>query len=83
MENPLKDKYDIGVVVGRFQVPTLSEGHSHLIDNIAVSHKQLIIVLGVSPTLGTKKNPLGYTARMQMMQEAYPKAIVTHIFDLH
>lgn len=82
MENPLKGKYDIGVVIGRFQVPYLTSGHKHVIDNVADAHKQLLIVVGVSPTLGTKKNPLSYTARMEMLQSTYPKAIITHLMDV-
>ncbi len=83
MESPLKNKYDIGVIVGRFQVPELMEGHKHVVDNVVEAHKQVIIVLGVSPTLGTKKNPLGYIPRMQMLQETYPDAIITHIMDIN
>lgn len=81
--NPLKNKYDIGVIVGRFQVPELSEGHKHLIDNVIESHSQVIVIIGVSPALGTKKNPLGYTARMQMIQQEYQNAIITHVLDIN
>ena len=83
MENPLRGKYDIGCIVGRFQVPGLSKGHKHLIDNVVDSHKQVIIIIGVSPTLGTKKNPLGYTCRMQMFKDEYPNVIVTHVLDVN
>lgn len=82
MENPLKNKYDIGVVIGRFQVPGLTDGHKHIIDNVLESHKQIVVIIGISPTLGTKKNPLGYTARMQMIQDVYPKAIVLPHMDV-
>ncbi len=80
--NPLKGKYDVGVIVGRFQVAELSEAHRFLIDTVRESHKQVIVAIGVSEALGTKKNPLGYTARMQMIQETFPDVIVTHVMDV-
>lgn len=77
----LKDKYDIGVVVGRFQVAELSDAHKALINNVRENHKQVIIVIGVSPTLGTKQNPLGYTARMKMIQKEFPDVIISYLMD--
>lgn len=82
MENPLKNRYDIGVIVGRFQVPGLTKAHKNLIDNVIESHKQVVIILGVSPTLGTRKNPMGYTARLHMLQEAYPTALIGYNMDV-
>ncbi len=79
--NPLKDKYDVGVIVGRFQVAELTDGHKYVIDSVRESHKQVIVAIGVSEALGTKKNPLGYAARMQMIQETFPDVIITHIMD--
>lgn len=81
--NPLANKYDVGVIVGRFQVPELSEAHKKLIQSVKESHKQYIVVVGVSPTLGTKKHPLGYTTRMQMIQGEFPDAIVAPLADVN
>lgn len=80
--NPLSGKYDIGVIIGRFQVPGLDEAHRHLIDNVCEAHKQVIITVGVSSALGSKKNPMGYIPRMQMLHEAYPNAIITPVMDV-
>jgi len=77
----LKNKFDVGCVVGRFQVAELSEGHKALINAVLEVHKQTIVVIGVSPTLGTKASPLCYTARMMMVQKEFPNVIVTHILD--
>lgn len=77
----MKDKYDIAIIVGRFQVAELSEGHKVLINNVKENHKQVIIVIGVSPTLGTKQNPLGYTARMKMIQKEFPDIIISYLMD--
>ena len=77
----LKNKYDIGVIVGRFQVAELSEGHKVLINNVRENHKQCIVVIGISPTLGTKQNPLGYIARIKMIQSSFPDVIISYITD--
>lgn len=79
--NPLKNRFDIGVIVGRFQVAELTEAHRTLINTIKDSHSQCIVLIGISPVLGTKKQPLGYTARMQMIKTAFPDVIVSHIMD--
>lgn len=81
MTTLLKGKYDNGVIVGRFQVPELTEAHKNLINLVRESHKQVIVVIGVSPLLGSKQNPLGFTARMQMIQSAFPDVLVTYIKD--
>lgn len=84
MTNPLQNKFDVGVIVGRFQVPELSEGHMDLINNVIESHKQVLIVIGTSATLGTKKNPLNYITRKQMIETTFPQAkvLVTHLMDV-
>lgn len=82
MQNPLKGKFDIGVIVGRFQVPELSKGHTHIIDNVIESHKKILIIAGVSQTLGTKNNPLNYSMRLQMIQEKYPETLISHLLDV-
>lgn len=58
-----EQKYDIGVLMGRFQVPELHEGHKQIINNIIDKHKQIIVFLGVATTLGTKRNPLDFSTR--------------------
>lgn len=71
----------LGVVVGRFQVPTLHDGHSLLIDHVASKHDELLIVLGVSPLLNTRRDPLDYEQRRQMLETAYPNAYIEPIMD--
>lgn len=74
-------KADIGVIVGRFQVPTLTEGHRSLIDYVVKNHKYTIIFIGTSPVLLSKKNPLNYISREQMIREAYPTTITAPLAD--
>lgn len=74
---------DCGVIVGRFQVAELHQGHRDLIDTVVEKHRKVIIVLGRSPLPNSWSNPLDIQSRMQMVQEAYPEVVVTHINDIH
>ena len=56
LEN-LSKAYDIGVVVGRFQVPYLHQGHLDLLETVQSRHKKVIIFLGMTSTLTTRNNP--------------------------
>lgn len=64
-----QDKYDVGVIIGRFQVPELHEGHKSIINEVLKHHKRVLILIGISPVLGTKKNPLDFTSRTGLFQE--------------
>lgn len=75
------EKYDVGVVVGRFQVHELHEGHRDLLDQVAEEHDVMVIVLGLAPVLGTTYNPLDFRTRAKMLREAYPEAEVVYLKD--
>lgn len=68
--------YEIGVIMARFQVHTLHEGHIKLIDKVCSNHKKVIIFLGVPQVGGTKSNPLDFATRRAMIAERYPDAII-------
>lgn len=72
---------DVGVVVGRFQVHRLHPAHEALIDSVYSTHRQTLIVLGLSPVRVTLRNPLDFEARKQMLLERFPKATVLYIRD--
>jgi len=76
-----QDKYDVGVIVGRFQVPDLHEGHRQLIDGVMNNHQKTIIFLGLSPCKSTRNNPLDFEARKNMILAEYPNVIVLYIDD--
>jgi len=67
----VKKKYDIGVIIGRFQVHELHEAHRALIDEVISRHEKVLLFLGVSPTLSTKQNPLDFMSRKVMFEETY------------
>lgn len=73
---------DVGVVVGRFQVDDLHEGHKSLLDFARERHPNLVVFIGVAPFEGTKNNPLSYQLREQMLREFVPKATILPIYDV-
>lgn len=75
------ETYDVGVVVGRFQVPELHAAHKELISSVVAEHGKVIIVLGKSPLVGTRKNPLDFEARKQMILQEYPTVTVIYNHD--
>jgi bifunctional NMN adenylyltransferase/nudix hydrolase len=78
----IDEKYDVGIIIGRFQVPELHEGHQELIEHVCSLHDKVVILLGLSPIKATQRNPLDYEARRQMIQEAYPQINVLYVKDM-
>ncbi len=70
-----------GVIIARFQTPSLHEGHLQLIKEVKTKHNRLIIVLGVSPIKGGRKNPLDYYTRERMIKKLFPEVIVLPLSD--
>jgi bifunctional NMN adenylyltransferase/nudix hydrolase len=66
----------IGVIVARFQTPYLHEGHKALIDSVKANHNNLVIVLGISPVLGSRRNPLDFHTRERMIKKEYNDLVV-------
>jgi bifunctional NMN adenylyltransferase/nudix hydrolase len=69
------------VIIARFQTPYLHEGHQELINRVKGSHAKLVILLGVSPITGSRKNPYDYYTREKMIKTAHPDVIVLPISD--
>jgi bifunctional NMN adenylyltransferase/nudix hydrolase len=63
-----------GVLIGRFQIPELHEGHIALLDAVGNLHPRVIIFVGCLPggTAPTKNDPLDFETRRKMIQNAYP-----------
>lgn len=75
------EEFDVGVIVGRFQVPELHEAHRALIQAVCDAHDKVVIFLGLSPLMVTRENPLDFESRKQMLLEAFPKVSVLYIKD--
>lgn len=79
----VEDKYDVGVIVGRFQVPDLHDVHKALIQHVCDEHDKVIIFLGLSPLMVTTENPLDFEARKQMILKEFPDVNLHYIKDMH
>lgn len=74
-------KYSVGVIIARFQVHELHEGHHYVVNQVAKNHRKIIIFLGVPQFIGTKKNPLDFDTRKKMVQSSYPEAVIVALPD--
>ena len=72
---------EVGVVIGRFQVADLHEGHRYLINEAFRHHKKVLILVGCAPIQGTKYDPLDYPTRERMLRAAYPDAFILPVYD--
>jgi bifunctional NMN adenylyltransferase/nudix hydrolase len=81
MEKEKYKNYDCGCIVGRFQTPELHSSHKKLFDHVTSRHEKVICILGLSPLKSTKRNPLDFQQRKQMILESYPNVICVYIKD--
>lgn len=72
---------DIGVMVGRFQVPEIHPGHKKLIETVITNHTQSVLFIGVAPAMGTKRNPLDFMTRYIMLKNLYPGLLILPLND--
>lgn len=81
--NVADDKtWDVGVIVGRFQVDDFHEGHRELFDYVLARHAKTIVVIGRAPIPCSFMNPLDVQARTQMILQAFPQVFVTWVDDV-
>jgi len=74
---------EIGVIIGRFQVPSLHEGHKELIDFVRHRHKKVLILVGSTPKVHvTRKDPLDFYTRKLMLQRKYPELSILPLQDM-
>lgn len=60
-------KNTVGVIVGRFQTPILHAAHHHLLEYVLSRHEKVLVLLGVSPAIGTKRDPMDFETRKLMI----------------
>lgn len=70
----------VAVVVGRYMINQLHPGHLHVL-NEANKFTNLVILLGCASFPLTKKNSLDFVTRKQMLQTAFPNAVILPIYD--
>lgn len=59
----------IGVIVGRFQTPDLHQGHIALFDYVRRRSDFIILAVGVSESIGTRRDPLDFLSRELMLKK--------------
>jgi bifunctional NMN adenylyltransferase/nudix hydrolase len=59
----------LGVIIARFQAPNLTDAHKYLLTQVATRVDRVLVLLGVAPVIGLKKNPLEYAIRARMVQD--------------
>lgn len=70
-----------GVIIARFQTPYLHEGHKYLIDEIRSKHNRIVVVLGVSPVKGSRRNPFDFYTRERLLKQFAPDLMVLPLSD--
>ena len=75
-------KPSFGVIVGRFQVNDLHDGHMELFRAVRARHNRILVFVGVSPTGSTKRNPLDFETRKRMIQAKFPEFTVLPLKDV-
>jgi bifunctional NMN adenylyltransferase/nudix hydrolase len=73
---------DVGVIVGRFQLPSLHEAHLDLIQKVTTTHPRVLLFLGLSPCKCTFNNPLDFQTRKKMILQKFPDVEVHYIEDM-
>jgi len=74
-------KPNVGVVVGRFQVPQLHEGHLELLNAVQEECTKVIIVLGSAHPINTRRDPLDFKSRELMLRTDFPEFTIVSIKD--
>lgn len=74
-------KPNYGVIVGRFQVNDLHDGHMELFRQVRARHSGVIVFVGVHPAGLTRDNPLDYPTRKAMIQAKFPEFTVLPLMD--
>ena len=81
MQKQQPEVSDVGVIVGRFQIHDLHDGHRDLIKYVRARHGRTIIILGLSPLMNTTRNPLDFHSRKAMILDAFPDVTVLYVKD--
>jgi ADP-ribose pyrophosphatase YjhB (NUDIX family)/nicotinamide mononucleotide adenylyltransferase len=71
VEQEVKDLAQNGVIIGRFQVEKLTEGHVKLIQSVLDRHEKVHVFLGLPIWRGYSENPLPFECREQMIWDAF------------
>jgi len=68
-------------IIARFQTPYLHAGHCQLLEEVRAQHQKVVVVLGVSPVTGARRNPYDFATRERMIKSAYPEVVALPLSD--
>jgi len=77
----MKKSKDLGVAIGRFQIPELHEGHVGLLDKVSEAHEQMLILVGHNTIRFNTDDPYPFHIRKQMLESRYPRATILPLMD--
>lgn len=75
-------KRTLGVVIARFQAPSLTPAHRYMLEQVATRVGRVLVLLGVAPIPFTKRNPLEYSLRARMVMDWWEKQFPDRELDL-
>jgi len=71
----------VAVIIGRFQVSKLHDGHCYLMNLALKENDALTVLIGTSEAQPSIRNPLSFAARRDMIIESFPMAKIFEIRD--
>lgn len=71
----------LSVVIGRFQVPSLTMGHSRLLTTAKTKGDHVLVLIGSPGKPPSVSNPLDYLMREKMIRQALPFATIMPVWD--
>lgn len=66
-------KNSLGVIIGRFQSPYIHNGYEELFKHVTERHKNVLVLIGITQAIGTKRDPLSYVMRFNMVHDYLKK----------
>lgn len=82
MNNLLKERKGVGVIVCRMQVPYLTDSHKSIINTVMQRHQRVVIVLGTTNEPINSKNPYPFEFRKQMIDSIFPNSNTITVIPL-
>lgn len=70
-----------GVVIARFQLPDVHNGHRGLLDYVAARHEHMLVLLGSNDVRFNPANPYPFHMRRSMLEVYYPDATILELPD--
>lgn len=72
---------NVGVIIARFQIDELHQGHKDLIAEVKNENDKLVVLLGCCTPKHTTKNPLDFKTRRLMIHSEAPGSDIFPIYD--